>query len=618
SDGRHNGETLPEDELRRLAVQNSPLSAIPLGSPLGPVDLSILKLKAPESIYLDDRVVVAAEIRAEGLLGEMITAKLKSDGELVDRQEFEVTDVNFRSELRLTHRPDSKGIMDYELILEPNAEERFEDNNQWQFKVAVTDARTNVLLIDSYPRWEFRYLRNLFFGRDKSVHLQYVLLNPDEIFGAPKTPLISASATRPFGDAEATALPRSPAEWQLFDVIIIGDVPPNAISEGQWKAVHEAVTTKGTLLVCVSGSRHMPHRHSSPWLQELLPVRYVPRGDGFLSSPEPAFHLELTEEGMNHPVTSQSSSRAINQDRWSSFPAMTWRFASSEIKETAEVLAYARPVGAPSISDAGSPDGSPGSVEAALERLANRNTLIRENATISTIRSGLGNVLLLHMDQSWRFRFGVGDTYHHRFWGQITRWGAGPNLRSGNEMTRLGTDHLSYAPGEAIAATAKVLDADRRPVTDASIQVEVWKDGTRLRKQVMSYRSGSSGLYETTFSGLQEEGEYQLKLVGDSISIVGPETPEVSTEFLVMTNQNPIELAELTADRDFLNYATAMTGGRLAEIGERGTIPTSFGAPKETLTEQRNVTLWDSWPMLLTFLSCLTAEWILRRRNGLV
>ena len=78
---------------------------------------------------------------------------------------------------------------------------------------------------------------------------------------------------------------------------------------------------------------------------------------------------------------------------------------------------------------------------------------------------------MLHFDQTWRFRYGVGDTYHHRFWGQVTRWGAGPNLRSGNEFVRLGTDRLSYTPDDSIDVTAKVLDTERRPVTDATVDV---------------------------------------------------------------------------------------------------------------------------------------------------
>ncbi len=622
TDGRHNAAGLPEDSLRQLAIQNTPLSAVPLGGDLGPVDISLLSLSAPESIYLDDRVVVGAVAKLDGLLGEKVEAKLLNGGEVVDSATIEVADVNYRTELRFTHQPEAKGIIDYKIRLEPDKREIFQDNNEWNFKVAVTDDRTNVLLVDGFPRWEFRYLRNLFYGRDKSVHLQYVLLDPDEITrGRAPTP-IPASATRPFGDAEATRLPDSDEEWQLFDVIILGDIPPSSLSLSDWRAIEEAVTKRGAMLVCVSGPRHMPHSFDSEVLQRLLPIRYEPGSTSMFESPETSYEIELTSEGRSHPVTSQSSSRALNIDRWKAFPNMTWRFDAEGIKETAEVLAYARPVGTPSVSEALSPDGSPGSVEAAIEQLANQENFEEEHALISTIRAGLGKVLMMNFDQTWRFRYGVGDTYHHRFWGQVTRWGAGPNLRSGNDLVRVGTDRLSYTPSDPIEVTAKVLDSDRRPVTDAEIDVEVWKDGERFLSQRLSYRSDSSGLYETSLGGLNDEGEYELKLVGDKVdaaiaSAEGGES-EISTELLVVTTRNPIELAELTADRDFLNRATSVTGGRLAELHDIESLISSFGAPKETLTERHNVTLWDTWPMLLAFLGFLTTEWVLRRRSGLV
>jgi hypothetical protein len=366
----------------------------------------------------------------------------------------------------------------------------------------------------------------------------------------------------------------------------------------------------------------MPHAFDSEVLQRLLPIQYDPSSVSMFESPEPSYKIELTPEGRNSPVTSQSSSRALNLDRWNSFPKMTWRFNPAGVKETAEVLAYARPTGSPSVAEALSPDGSPGSVEAAIEQLANQEEFENSHALISTIRAGLGKVLMMNFDQTWRFRYGVGDTYHHRFWGQVTRWGAGPNLRSGNDFVRVGTDRLSYTPSDPIEVTAKVLDSERRPVTDAEVDVEVWKDGERVSSQRLSYRSDSSGLYETSLSGLNVEGEYELKLVGDAVDAAAASAQnseeEISTELLVVTTRNPIELAELTADRDFLNRATSMTGGRVAELYNVESLLTSFGAPKETLTERRNVTLWDKWPVLLAFLGFLTTEWVLRRRSGLV
>jgi hypothetical protein len=535
---------------------------------------------------------------------------------------IDVTDVSFRTEINFVHKPEAKGIQNYQVRLNPDEREIFKENNSWDFKVAVTDDRTNVLLVDGFPRWEFRYLRNLFYGRDKSVHLQYVLLNPDEIHRGPQPVTVYASASRPFGEAEATFLPQIHSEWQRFDVIILGDIPPNALSASDLAAIEEAVTKRGALLVCVAGPRYMPHGHDSRVLQDLLPVAYTPGSATRYDTPESAYRIQLTATGREHAVTSQSTSRALNEELWANFPPMRWRYSGAKLKDTAEVLAYAQPVGgAPTVAGF-NPDGSPGSVEAAIQQLANQKNVEADNAIVSTIRAGLGKVLLLHFDQTWRFRYGVGDTYHHRFWGQVTRWGAGPNLRSGNDFVRMGTDRLSYTPNDAIEVTAKVLDPERRPVTNAGVEVEVWKDGERLRTQRLSYRTDSSGLYETSLSGLDAEGEYELKLVGDEVDealAAVPEGPkEISTELLVVTTRNPVELAELTADRDFLNRATTMTGGKLAELDYLASLVNSFGAPKEVLKERRNITLWDKWPLMLAFFGLLTTEWVTRRRSGLV
>ncbi|MDF1825256.1 MAG: hypothetical protein P1U68_11480 [Verrucomicrobiales bacterium] len=622
SDGQHNGATLPEDTLRQLALQNTPLSAVPIGGELGPVDISILSLQAPESIYLDDRLVVTAEAKLDGFLGKKVNAQLLTNGSVAEEIEIEVTDINFRTELRFVHRPEKKGILDYQIKLEPDAAEIFQSNNTWDFKVAVTDDRTNVLLVDGFPRWEFRYLRNLFYGRDKSVHLQSVLLDPDEIYRGPQTQSVAASATRPFGDAEATDLPRTEDEWGLFDVIILGDVSPSALHLRDWKAIEDAVTRRGALLVCVAGFRHMPHGHDNETLRNLLPVNYTPGNAVQLTSPESAYRIALTPAGRNHPVTSQSASRALNQDRWNSFQPMRWRFRHDSVKETAEVLAFAQAIGSPGSLGTLASDGSPESVEAAIEQLANRKQMESDGALISTIRAGLGKVLMLNFDQTWRFRYGVGDTYHHRFWGQITRWGAGENLRSGNDLIRLGSDRLSYTPDDPVNVTAKVLDENRRPIVDAHIEVEVWRGEERISTQEMSYRTDSSGIYETSLGSLPEAGEYELKLVGNEVEAalaIFPDGPqELSTELLVVTTRNPVELAELTADRDFLNRATGLTGGKMVELHELDSLLSSFGAPKETLKERRNLTLWDTWPALLSFLGLVTSEWILRRRIGLV
>lgn len=622
SDGRHNGGALPEDALRQLGVQNSPLSAVAVGGSLGPVDVSILGLSAPESVYLGDRVGVRAEVKFDGLRGQQVRAVLRYGGEIVDEEVVSVPDVDFRTELRFVHLPEEKGIYDYEVELEPLESELFDSNNAWRFKTAVTDDRTNVLLVDGFPRWEFRYLRNLFYGRDKSVHLQYVLLRPDRIEGVRGPTDVAASATRPFGEAEANSLPDDIDEWRLFDVIILGDIPPGAISFEEWNAIREAVTERGALLVCVGGPRYMPHAHESKVLQDLLPVTWDVSTDPIFASPEEAYRIAMTTAGRSHPVMAQSTSRSLNAQLWAQMPPATWRNTVSGIKEGAEVLAYADPLDGGLGASAVSLDGSPESVERAIEQLANRKTFEQEHALVTVQRAGLGKVVMMNFDQTWRFRYGVGDTYHHRFWGQVVRWGAGENLRSGGERVRLGTDRITYTPSDPVDVLAKVLDGDRRPVTDAELVAVLYRDGQPQMRQKMSYRTGSSGVYETSIAALPQSGDYTIRLEGPAVdealaAEASSDLSHIETELVVVASRNPVELAELTADRDFLAHAAQVSGGRLAEIGGASSLLDTFGAPREVLTERRRITLWDQWPVIAIFLGLLTTEWVLRRRSGL-
>ncbi|MEM7014124.1 MAG: hypothetical protein AAF585_21905, partial [Verrucomicrobiota bacterium] len=618
SDGRHNAELPVEDAARQMGAQGSPICAIPIGSRIGPKDASLLSLGAPESIYLGDRIGIKTEVKLDGLRGQPVRVRLMFNGEAVDEQTINVPDQQYRTELRFVHTPEEKGIFDYSIAIEPIEGELFSDNNEWEFKCAVTDDRTNVLIVDSYPRWEFRYLRNLFYGRDKSVHLQYVLLNPDEITNNPRLDRIYASAARDFGDAEATHLPENETEWKKFDAIIIGDVPPAAIDESTWETIRECVSERGSMLTVIAGQRYMPHAFDNEVIADLLPVTY--QSGGVTENPE-QFNIELTSAGTSNLILQQSLSRSLNKQIWGSIPSLPWRFKSDDIKEGAEVLAYGVPD-----SDLGTLDlnfsGDPTDVEAALEKLANRKEYENDNALLVTQRFGLGRVVMLNFDSTWRFRFGVGDTYHHRFWGQMMRWGCGENLRSGGEFVRLGTDQLSYTPNAPIKVVAKVLDRNREPVTGGNVYVRLYEGDEQVQRQQLSYREGSNGIFEGELESIPEEGEYRLELEGGPVERAMNESniESVETELIVVNTRSAVELAELTADHDFMAQTAQLAGGAIASIDDADSLLSFFGAAKEVLQERHDTQAIDKWPailLLLIFVALVTCEWIFRRRAGL-
>ena len=187
----------------------------------------------------------------------------------------------------------------------------------------MSDARTNVLLIDQTPRWEFRYLRNLFYGRDQSIHLQSVLMEPDRISGQSAKRVV-ASASRPFGEANATALPETEEEWRKFDVIILGDVAQDAITNEQWEIISSCVRDRAALLIMVAGPQSMPHAYESEVAQSLVPVNYEVSKRTYFGS-DGTFNFALTNTGRTHPVTAQVEGQMRNEQLWERFPELRWR-----------------------------------------------------------------------------------------------------------------------------------------------------------------------------------------------------------------------------------------------------------------------------------------------------
>lgn len=613
TDGRHNRPGRVEDVARRFGILDAPIGVVGIGSEVAPRDAAILEVRSPDAIYLGDRLRVAAVVKFDGYRGRRAKVLLKKGEEIVEEKIIPIPQDHHQEEVRFNDVPDADGINAYTVELVNLGEEFFDQNNSWQFETAITDARTNVLIVDSHPRWEFRYLRNLFYGRDKSIHLQYVLLEPDTISGQKLSP-VPASAARKFGDAQATELPTSKEEWRKFDVIIIGDVPAKSIDESTWDIIRSCVTERAAFLVAIAGPRHMPHGLESEIVRDLLPVKYTPGSRTFFGSKEPPFRLLLTAQGRNHPITAQSDSRLENERLWGEFPDFRWRLPVDGVKEGADVLVVA--------SSENREDTALSNVDdlsSALSRLAKRKEREAKNAILVAQQVGNGKVAMMLTDRTWRLREGVGDVYHHRLWGQLVRWGAGPNLRSGTSSVRLGTDNLSYTGDDRIQVTARLLDVEKNPVKDESLKAEVWRDGEKLATVQMSYVEGSPGLHSAQAGPFSGSGDYQIKLAGKKASDLLETEGEggVSTAFRVVGAMSPVELSETTLNRPLLNTLAELSGGRVVAPEEARQLAGLFLTGEETREELRETRLWDHWILLVLFCALLTSEWGIRRGSGL-
>ncbi|MFT5904746.1 MAG: hypothetical protein ACI9E1_000332 [Cryomorphaceae bacterium] len=613
SDGRHNRPSRVEDVARRFGILDAPIAALALGSDKPPRDAAILSVQSPDAVYLGDRIRIAARLKFDGYRGKTAIVKLLQGDTVLEERNISIPQDRHREDIKFRHTPEKGGVTAYRIKMSQLEGERFKNNNAWSFETAVTDARTNVLIVDSHARWEFRYLRNLFYGRDKSIHLQYVLLNPDRIEGQAEEN-IPASAARPFGEARATRLPVSEAEWRKFDVIILGDIEPDALSADHWKILKGCVQDRGALLVTVAGPRWMPHAHRNTVLDELLPVNYELTARNYFNSGEQGFKMALTAAGRAHPVTAQSDSRIENERLWSGFPSLRWRHPITGIKEGAEVLLMAK-------SDGDIKSLAPRSTDelgGALEALARRKQEEQKNALLVAQQVGNGKVVTLLTDRTWRLREGVGDVHHHRFWGQLVRWGAGPNLRSGTTGVRLGTDQLTYSADDKVQITARLRDKDLLPINDPTLRAIIYTDGKKITSIPLGYIEGSNGLHSAIAGPFAQQGNYEIVIEGAKLdSLVEGEDSAVKTGIRVIGAKSPVELSETTLNRPLLETIAELSGGRVVNPTDTSSLPALFLTGEETREELRETTLWDHWILLLFLLTTLTTEWIVRRGAGL-
>ncbi len=615
TDGQDNSKVNADPSARVLGGAGAAFCAVVMGGTKPPADAAVVSIEAPETVCLADKMFIDAELKLDGLKGRKVRVRLLRGAEQVDSRSIRIAGDAFRTHIQLGDEPKTVGLHAYRIEIDRCAGEVFTDNNSYSLTLAVTDDKTKVLLVDSAPRWEFRYLKNLFTGRDKTVHLQYILTAPDRFSGQPARKVIPASANRAGGVSEATALPEDRAEWMKFDVIIIGDVPAKEFSVQAVRNIGKFVTDRGGTVIFVAGANFMPADFADTGLAELIPLR-LNRPDMPGRVPTGGFRIALTPAGAEHVIGRQDVEPEKSLKVWKSFPPMFRRSSYTQASPAGTVLAFAIDPGAPAWLTGTPTGGGPASNPQSL--LKRREKYYRRNALITTASHGLGKVMILGFDRTWRMRYRTGDVHHHKFWGQVIRWATAGKLPAGTRLVKLGTDKTRYPPRSRPIVRARLVHEDFSPVITDQLAVRVFSRNKCIARAAMKYIKDSAGMYTVRLDELPA-GAYRLELEGPAVSklLAIDDAEKVATEISVDPSA-PTEQIELAANRDLL--------GRLAGLSHNGVVvPTcqarrvlgALPAGKITRKHRREFLLWDSWPLLAIFCAVAAAEWILRKRIGL-
>ena len=202
-----------------------------------------------------------------------------------------------------------------------------------------------------------------------------------------------------------------------------------------------------------------------------------------------------------------------------------------------------------------------------------------------------------------------------RIWPQLlenmVQWLTAPE---NNQRVRVTPTASTFDGSESVKITGQVYDESLRPVSDAELTLDLVADD--LREYPYTLQNEGGGRYSLTLESLPE-GVYEYRAhamrLGESL---GSDQGSFSVAPL------GLEYRQMHTDAALLRQIALRSGGRyftpatLEDLPDVLAADSSFAPMVTSDTTERELWRWPAMAMLILVL--LSAEWILRKRNGLV
>jgi hypothetical protein len=575
TDGGHNAGQDPRELAASLS--GTTLHVVPIGNTKMQRDVILHHTHAPKSVLQNDDVVIDSIVTAYDCDSEKLQVELLDNEAVVDRQTLNVASEVFDSRVQLRWKAAHLGKHNLAVRVVPVTDERTEENNAAKADVHVMEDKIRVLVADNFPRWETRYLLNL-FKRDDRVVFDQLLFEPQPA---------RAEGTR-------TAFPVSLEEWSRYRVVVLGDLLPAQLTAQHQKLLRDYVTEAGGNLIIVAGKDAMPGAYLNQPLGAILPVQ---AGDRALGGNNP-FYLHVTDEGSMSLATQIAENPGVSERVW------------REMSERMPIYA---------LSDYSKPKPTTHSlIWASMSKSGFNPSDASTRSFLAWQYVGAGRVVYLAAPVTYQLRYRQGDNYHHRFWGQLLRWAVARDLAEGSQTVRLSTDKSRYEQGESVQASVRLSQLDGRRVSGAALQIAAVQEGKLIQEITMKEDASRPGTYHGALEALPV-GAIKLEVSGDRIkSLLAAENYRRPIETSI--NIDPSGLLELRhplANLPLLRQVADGSGGIILPPTALKSALQQLNLDPEVLENITKKPLWNRWDLFWLFILCLTLEWAGRKYLGL-
>jgi Protein of unknown function (DUF1194) len=586
SDGQSNSGGDPVRAARAAAAAHVPVSVLAVGTPRGARNARLANLAAGPIVFARDHVEIVAVVEAEGFQSESVRVVLEAKSgagawEEIGRQELLLGPGEQSRKAAFPWKRDEPGEVEIRATIEPVAGETLPDDNAAAAKVRVVRPELRVLLVAGHAFPEVQFLIHTFI-RDPGIIATTWLQGAEEDY--PQK-----------GEQKIRRLPETEAEIEAYDAVVLYDPDPSAWPPSFPALLRHLVGEKGGGIAYVCGetfTRALFDRDSpgAEILLDLLPVvrephLYVSPVEERLHSRD-AWRLEITEAGMAGGLFRFSEDPAECERIGRGLPGLYWHFPVTREKPGAIVLAR---------------HGDP--------RMANAHG---RHVVVASQLFGPGRSLFFAGDSTYRWRY-VSEQVFDGFWARVADHAGRAKTLGGIDPLIVTTDLERYPPGSTVRIQARFRRAADQPgdVMTLAGRVED-QDGAvapiELRKSP-DQRDIFEGSYEPGRAGIHHVTVWPSEARQEKAR---PSTARFTVAF------DDRERARPGQDRAMLEAIAAAGHGRVFDLDQAASAPDAFALRRVAVVFQRRQELWDAPLLAVVLFGCLFAEWVLRKRHGLV
>ena len=369
-------------------------------------------------------------------------------------------------------------------------------------------------------------------------------------------------------------------------MIVFGDVSPASLTRTDMENLNEFVASFGGSFVMIAGRQFSPSKFfegDGASIGKMLPVEAADEApstndDTIYNTP---IKVALTSLGKIDPMLNLSEANARdNTGFWDGLDPIYW-VAPVASKPGAEVL------------------------------LVNPNQELGRGKVpvISRQQYGLGQVLYVGTDNTWRWRRNVGDLYYTRFWGQVNQRMAQQRFIGADKRTQITLNKQNYMTGDRVRVYARLyqagyeaLDAEEYPTVNGYYESAGGQRTEVNLKQV----SGQSGLYYNEFIA-PAAGQYKFFV---DPNVQAGDTP---AKVAFSVTETSLERSETAMNEKLLEELAGATGGKFYREENLRTLADSITTEKVTVDSRLEKELWATWLYFGLLMLVVTVEWVVRK-----